>query len=124
MERNIYRMQDSEGRGPWKPGFSTLWVEDRDDHKNLPPFYEEFGEVGKYIPRGEFCGSGCKTKKQLKRWFTESEYNKLIIFGYRAVSLRITRVVAESDTQLVFTRPWPLTKGVEYFELYRSCQDK
>jgi hypothetical protein len=45
----VYRVQDVEGRGPWRPGFSRLWVRDRDDHDNLRPWVEQFG-VG-IIPR-------------------------------------------------------------------------
>lgn len=31
-KRKIYRVQDADGRGPFKPGFSRKWVIDRDDH--------------------------------------------------------------------------------------------
>ena len=43
MSNEIYRVQDAQGRGPWKPGFSHRWVEDRPDHYNLPPWFVEFG---------------------------------------------------------------------------------
>ena len=83
----IYRIQDKDGRGPWKPGFSHRWVEIRPDHNNLPAWYEEFGPLHNYISYGEHCGSGCKTIDQLRRWFTKSEYRTLLKYGYRAVRM-------------------------------------
>jgi hypothetical protein len=41
----VYRIQDKKGRGPYRPGFSSQWVEDRDDHDNLFPWYQEFGPI-------------------------------------------------------------------------------
>lgn len=114
----IYRVQDKAGRGPWKPGFSHKWVEDRDDHDNLVPWYFEFGPVHKILLVGEASGSGCRTVEQLRRWFTESEYQKLVKYGYRAVKMKVNRVIAESDIQLFFGRAKALRKGVRPFELY------
>jgi len=45
QELFVYRVQDKEGRGPWRPGFSQIWVETRLDHMFLPPWYVEFGRV-------------------------------------------------------------------------------
>lgn len=41
MSTTIYRVQDAEGRGPWRPGFSKYWVCDRDDHDVLIPWMKE-----------------------------------------------------------------------------------
>ena len=35
----VYRVQDADGRGPFKPGFSHQWVEERADHENLLPWF-------------------------------------------------------------------------------------
>ena len=37
MTNLVYRIQDNEGRGPWKPGFSSQWVIEREDLENLLP---------------------------------------------------------------------------------------
>lgn len=117
----VYRVQDVEGRGPWRPGFSRLWVRDRDDHDNLRTWVEQFG-VG-IIPRtgwpfGKHFGCACRTLEQLRRWFTAEEYATLQAYGYQAVSMDVQRVLAESDIQLVFQRARPLRAGVEPVELY------
>ena len=116
----IYRVQDKDGRGPWKPGFSKRWVETREDHDNLPPWGEEFGlsKVLNQLLCGEHAGSGCRTLDQLRRWFTASEYQTLLVYGYRAVRMEVNRVLAESDKQLVFGRAKPLSEDVIGIELY------
>lgn len=116
----IFRVQDKNGRGPWKPGFSHKWVEDRDDHDNLLPWYIEFGRVDQELLIGESSGSGCRTVDQLKRWFTESEYRKLKKLGYRAVKMSVNRVIAESDIQLFFGRAKALKKDVQTVCLYKK----
>lgn len=115
----IYRIQDNNGRGPYKPGFSHLWVQDRPDLKNLIPFYEEFGkDVINQLNVWEYSGIGCKTKRQLRRWFTINEYKRLIRYDYFAVALQVDRVIAASDTQLLFSRTLPLNRNVKIFRLY------
>lgn len=90
----VYRIQDRDGRGPWKPGFSRRWVEDRADHDVLRPWFEEFGRVDKLAIVGFAIGCGCRTVEQLQRWFTPSEYATLLQFGYRAVRLDVGRILA------------------------------
>lgn len=114
----VYRIQDKNGRGPWKPGFSHLWVEDRPDHENLPPWFFEFGPVHLKAFTWEHLGSGCRTVEQLQRWFTESEYRKLLTWGYQAVKIEVGRVLAESDRQVFFARKVPLCCDLSVIDLY------
>ena len=111
-------MQDKDGRGPWKPGFSRFWVEDRDDHDNLVPWYVEFGDVHRRAIVGMHMGCGCRSLEQLRRWFTATEYATLQLAGYQAVQMAADRILAESDIQCVFERAKPLHIGVEAVELY------
>jgi hypothetical protein len=116
----VYRVQDDEGRWPWRPGLSRHWVRERDDHANLRPWMQEFGDV---IPRsgwpfGNHFGCACKTIEQLRRWFSADEYETLLSFGFEAVQMEVDRVLAESDIQLVFQRSRPLRAGVEPVSLY------
>lgn len=117
----VFRIQDTDGRGPWKPGFSHRWVEDRPDHENLKPWYVEFGRVDRLMIAGEHGGSGCETLKQLGRWFTHDEYRKLKKLGYKAVRLKVHRILAQSKIQLVFTKMEPLNENIETVELYWNC---
>ena len=113
----VFRVQDNDGRGPFKPGFSSVWVEPRDDHDNLPPWYYEFGRVDKSAIAGMTIGSACTSEDQLKRWFTESEYKKLLSFRYKSVKLEAS-VLAESDVQCFVQRSKPFNKDFIEFDLY------
>ena len=67
---------------------------------------------------GMHLGCGCRTKEQLRRWFTSEEYAKLIQLGYNAVQMGVGRILAESNTQCVFERFKPLHKDIVTFDLY------
>lgn len=112
----IFRIQDRNGRGPWRPGFSRQWVEERADHERLVPWMQDF--PGLVIPRAAGIGVGCRTLDQLRRWFTKSEYLTLRRHHYRAVALDRATVIAESDIQVVFTRAVPNNFGHRYIDLY------
>lgn len=114
----VFRVQDADGRGPWKPGFSRRWVEHRDDHKNLKPWYEEFGRLDRLLCTWEYAGCACESLEQLRRWFTNREYKKLKKYGYFAVKIKVGRVLGMSKTQCFFARNQPLNAGVEIVELY------
>ena len=119
----VYRVQDAKGRGPFRPGFSEKWVEERPDHDNLQPWLIEFPDVLKSIrTRQQFShcsyGCGCKSLDQLRRWFTRSEYSRLKEFGYSAVVLQVDRILAQSEVQCVFERELPLTWGAKAVELW------
>lgn len=113
----FYRVQDRDGRGPWKPGFSHTWVEDRQDHDNLIPWYFEMGPVHLKALAGEHVGSACETIDQLRRWFTPSEYATLKRSGYQAV--RVTgRILGKSSTQVVIASPIAFAKQAIPIELH------
>lgn len=115
---HVYRIQDSDGRGPWKPGFSHRWVEVRPDHDLLSPWYEEFGRVDQQATPGMHIGCGCRDVATLMRWFTPTEYRRLLGFGYRAVSMTVDRILAESVIQCVFERRLPLRQEATAIDLY------
>jgi len=119
----IYRVQDKDGRGPWKPGFSTTWVEDHDRKwfENHPAWWKEFGmEPMKQALTGMEFGTGCVSLEQLRGWFTPTEYAKLRGFGYQAVKMEVGRILAQSDIQVVFERAKPLNEGTEPVKLYEQ----
>lgn len=117
----VYRVQDLDGRGPWKPGFSRLWIREREDHENLRPWMEQFGRgilPNHGWPFGQHFGCACRTLEQLRRWFTAEEYETLQEYGYQAVAIGVHRILAENDIQLVFQRASPLRAYVEPVALY------
>jgi len=114
----ILRVQDSEGRGPWRPGFSHRWVESRDDHENLLSGVLQFPTAHRRLYSWENSGYGCQSADVLRRWFTKTEYQKLLSFGYQAVEMQVDRLVDRSDIQCVFARIKPLSEDVKPFDLY------
>lgn len=113
----VYRIQDKDGRGPFKPGFSSRWVELREDHDDLVPWFVEFGRVDMKCISGMAIGSACRTVEQLRRWFSESEYKTLKAHGYQAVEIDAS-IVAESQIQCFIQRPKQFKEDVKPFNLY------
>lgn len=119
----IYRIQDKEGRGPWRPGFSSKWTIERSDWKDLVPFQMQFGNVHQLRTPGMTMGCGCMTIDQLKRWFIPKEYETLLSFGYQSVSMEANTIVAQSDIQCVFERFRPFYMDAHPFDLYKTVDN-
>ena len=117
----VFRIQDKDGYGPWKPGFSDVWVEDRTptEMATLQPWYIEFPVCLPCQPT-EYMGVACRTKEQLRRWFTENEYATLRRYGYEAVEMEANRILAGSDIQCVIARTLPFNVKCKPFDLYRE----
>ena len=117
-EVKVYRIQDSEGRGPFRPGFSHIWRDERGE--DFPPWYAEMPEVlAKLQGEQQFAiGTGCKSHEQLRKWFTEDEYYRLVLLGYSAVELDADKTYGESENQCVFGRRKLLRNGARKFALY------
>ena len=109
----IFRIQDKDGRGPFKPGFSAQWVDE--DGPSMPPdIMTEFGiDVFANVPSSMHAGCGFRTLGQLQLWLTSTEMRKLHGFGYRVVRMQVEIIVAESANQTVFARKRALRKGVK-----------
>ena len=106
----VYRWQDKDGRGPYKPGISSYWADD-DNQANNPPFFVEFGmDIIKQCGPRESMGCAFRTIEQMQQWFTEAERQRMRLMGYAFGSLLVDRVIAESKQQLVFVRTQPLRR--------------
>ncbi len=111
MSATIFRIQDKDGRGPFKPGFSARWV-DEDGPPMPPDIMQEFGrDVFRLVPHGMHAGCGFRTLGQLQLWLTAAEMKKLHDFGYRVVSMQVDKILVESANQTVFARKRALRKG-------------
>ncbi len=110
----VYRVQDRDGRGPYRPGFSHRWTDDLGPIKL--PFADEFGWSLASIPKRflphEVGGCGFRTLDQLYDWFTSRERRQLARLGYVIAYMAIDRVLAESDNQVVFARLKPLRADI------------
>lgn len=125
----VYRIQDEDGRGPWRTGFSKKWVEKREDNSNLLTIYGDFRDsfyddeelFELFIMRimsHSFYGSGCESLVKLRRWFTESEYNTLKNYGYNCVELDVEKILLSSEIQCIFERKKPLNICAKIIDLY------
>lgn len=107
MSIRILRIQDAEGRGPYRPGMSKHWV-DAEGPPPPPTWIQEFGDVRSQCGPDECMGCGCRTLSQLFKWFTPTERVRLHALGYRLVVMWVDRIIVESPNQVVFARKKPL----------------
>lgn len=108
----VYRVQDADGRGPFKPGFSGQWKTNPSPSASLPTGIEEFGlDFFLRLTPNAFYGTGVLTQAELARWFAPAEQRRLTFLGYRAIALSGVTVIRRSDNQVVFARPQPLRVG-------------
>jgi hypothetical protein len=122
----IYRIQDSDGRGPFKPGFSIKWSEDKSKawYLKMRGWVEEFGvDILRRQLIGSYVGSGCLTKGQLREWFTAKEYATLLSLGHEAVEVEVDRLLAQNQTQCVWEKAGSPAEGAQPFKLYHLVKE-
>lgn len=111
----VFRIQDREGRGPFRPGFSQMWLdEDIGNRASLPTWMEEFGleEATAAMSAGFTVFSAVRTVDKIRDWFSDSERQRLYGFGFYLVEVPNSVVLRESQHQLLCCRQLPLTFGV------------
>lgn len=113
MKHTVYRVQDAEGRGPFKPGFSKVWIDDV--NRLLPPSWiTEFGlDCIHELSDGWHVGSAVRAATDLRIWFTPTELDRLRLLGYKPVSMEVEKIVRESPHQVLFARATPLRWNVQ-----------
>lgn len=109
----IFRYQDNDGRGPFKPGMTDRWLV---DHKSKPIGLIEVDPMKvrraiymfSKLNRGEHhFGFGCKTLDDLFRWFIPEERKYLKTLGYQIVSVR-GHLILGNESEVLFSRRYPL----------------
>lgn len=117
----VYRVQGPDGRGPWRPGFSRIWVRENPDMSLRPIYVMHDRQQVKDIrlQPGWSIGCGCRSVDQLRRWFDQTEYAKLKLYRFGAYEVDVHEIIGEDENQIVFTRSRPLTEGVTEFNLYQ-----
>ena len=110
----LLRMQDANGRGPWKPGFSDQWVDDA-RRFDLPALHEAFGlglkpMVDAALKRGLHLGTAVRGLERFNQWFTANEQVKLALLGYRIVDATSCEILGETEWQAVIGSAQPLSE--------------
>lgn len=70
MSVYLYRVQDRNGRGPFKPGFSRVWIQ-KDGPELKPGITEEFPDIvpklQRAIAQGLHLGTAVRTTDDLAK---------------------------------------------------------
>ncbi|MFB2668915.1 hypothetical protein ACE02U_09010 [Shewanella xiamenensis] len=117
MKEFVYRIQDKQGRGPFKPGFTLKWLQ---QEKNLPPYFLEFPDLNLQTEtnQNDFIGCACLNLDQLRKWFTPHEYQILKKLGFKLVRLEADKILRRSENQCVFSRTKRFDKNAVVMTLY------
>lgn len=112
----VFRIQDREGRGPFRPGFSQMWLdEDIGVRARLPSWIEEFGADAyerACVPVHAWGFSAVRTIDKLRDWFSDTERQRLYRLGFYLVEVPGAHIIRESEHQVLCWRDLPLTFGV------------
>ena len=110
----ICRIQDTDGRGPYRPGFSHNWSEREDGPPSVfeafPAVIEKAHEI--VNRKGGAVGCGFRTLAQASNWFRPSEVLTLVKFGYSLCWMYADEILAENGDQTVFWSKTPLAESV------------
>lgn len=119
VERDVCRIQDRFGRGPYRPGMPVLWVDD--DGPVNPPWWREIGlsmhDAHSRMDDGHHWGCGFVSLQQMHAWFTAKEMRALSRLGYFLVWLRPDVILAETPRQVVFGCKAPLAQAAPRISL-------
>ena len=116
-ENELIRIQDKDGRGPWRPNFSKIWLDKAGPDLGLP-VYEDFENFNCIIKKAHSQGKylGCAMREEnLSLWFTKNEIRKLKKLGFDFVSCRNVEILAENKRQAIIASKLPL-KFLPYFK--------
>lgn len=108
----IIRVQDRFGRGPWRPGLSSKWVDDNRDF-SLPPIFLEIPNFASICDKAHAnqLHVGCAVvAERFQDWFTKSEIKKLRGLGFRPVNATLCIILAKTPTQILIASKSPLSK--------------
>ena len=110
----VWRVQDKNGRGPYKPGLSSQWA-DGDSGRICMPWWIELGlPITAHQSLGNDMYSGCafRSVEQARQWFSRGELRRLARLGYELVPIDADAIAYETPTQLVIQCERPLRQCV------------
>lgn len=106
----VYRIQDAQGRGPWRPGFSSKWMTKKTPTIGIP-IMEELG-AAEAVKLGHKMGLhlGCAFREGCQSiWFTDDDLRALHRLGFTMREASNCRVLFETDQQVLIGSFLPLS---------------
>ena len=116
MKITVYRIQDSEGRGPFKPGTTKKWIDDERTFFQKAQIQEQLW-IKKIADPELNLAFVCTSIEQMKIWVSETEYERLIKLGYNAVKIDVDKIWYLDD-QAIAGRKRQYRKQAIVFKLY------
>jgi hypothetical protein len=109
----VFRVQAADGRGPWRPGWSQVWIDGEAPAGRLTETVMDLMPVHELLrlPPSMMYGSACRTLPALLEWFTPRECQRLMRLGFHPVRLNADVVLAESRWQILIGRYRPFHDG-------------
>lgn len=114
----IFRYQDDEGRGPFRPGMTERWLVDHEskpvgliNERGIDRVRHHVAAFSAMHPGVDFhYGFGCASLNGLFRWFTSEERQKIAALGYHLVAMIADRAVCGNRSEILFARRRPLNQ--------------
>lgn len=109
----VYRVQASDGRGPWRPGFSERWIDNDAPVGRLSETIMDLMPIRELrsLPDTMHYGCACRTLTGLRDWFTAIEIARLESLGFYPVRINVDQILAESPWQMLVGRVRPFADG-------------
>lgn len=113
MSAAVYRVQASDGRGPWRPGFSLRWIDAEAPVGRLSETIMDLMPISELrsLPDDMNYGCACRSLQALCDWFTPIEITRLSALGFYPVRLNVDRIIVESQWQVLVGRVRPFSDG-------------
>lgn len=114
----VFRIQDANGRGPFRPGLTTVWLDP--DRTFFPPaIMDEFNVRKALKKKGNFhIATATATQTILRKWFSRTEYDRLRALGYKAYEVPGCGILDRSKIQMLVCREFPFWHNVREIQLY------
>lgn len=108
------RMQDAQGRGPFRPGFTHKWLNKTDaEMVDLPAIHQELLSFHQIVARehrkGFHLGNAAEGWEQFHRWFNQNEVLTLAALGFSIVDCSACRLIARTPNQVFIGSRYPLS---------------
>lgn len=116
MKTIVYRIQDKEGRGPFKPGYTETWLDSDRTYFPKAPIREQLW-IQKIADPELRLAFACETIEQIKNWVSKTEYERLKKDGYNVVKIAVDKIW-KLDGQLIVGRKKQYRKQAEIINLY------